>query len=51
MSAHETIYLAGDKLAFIVLLKDHFIRKSLISLVQKTRILTEGRPDMGMRRT
>jgi hypothetical protein len=37
-AAGETIYLAGDYLAFIVLLKDHFIRRSLISTEQKTRI-------------
>jgi hypothetical protein len=46
----KTIYLAGDNLAFIVSLKDHFIRRSLISMEQKTRI-TGGRPNMGMRST
>lgn len=49
-SRGETIYLASDNLAFIVLLKDHFIRRSLISTEQKTRI-TGGRPNMGMRIT
>jgi hypothetical protein len=49
-AAGETIYLAGDNLAFIVLLKDHFIRRSLISTEQKPRI-TGGRPNMGMRST
>jgi hypothetical protein len=43
----ETIYLAANNLAFIVLLKAHFIRRSLFSMEQETRI-TGGRLNMGI---